>query len=223
MYKNVAELFEEQVKKTPDNIAVVFDNEKLTYGDLNARANALSHKLRELGVKPDDFVAVIADRSIEMICGIYGIIKSGGAYVPIDPSYPSERIRFILEDCRPKAVLKYTDKTVLLPTEIQLIDLAESSVMEGVTENAEIVNKTDDLLYCIYTSGTTGTPKGVMIEHGGIANLGRYMQDELDIAENDHVMMFANFIFDGSVWEIMMAHINGATLFIPDDETIRDI
>ena len=110
--KTVGELFEEQVKKTPDNTAVVFEDESLTYAELNARANSLGHKLRELGVKPDDFVAIIADRSIEMICGIYGIIKSGGAYVPIDPTYPEERIRFMLEDCKPKAVLKYTTESI---------------------------------------------------------------------------------------------------------------
>ena len=103
--KTIVELFEEQVKKMPDNTAIVFEDRRLTYAEFNAKANVLAHKLRGIGVKPDDFVAIIADRSIEMICGIYGIIKAGGAYVPIDPIYPEDRISFMLEDCAPKAVL----------------------------------------------------------------------------------------------------------------------
>jgi non-ribosomal peptide synthetase component F/acyl carrier protein len=105
--KTVVELFEEQVNRTPEKTALVFEDESLTYAELNRRGNSLAYKLRELDVKPDDFVAIIADRSIEMIAGIYGIIKAGGAYVPIDPTYPEDRINFMLEDCKPKAVLKY--------------------------------------------------------------------------------------------------------------------
>jgi len=99
------ELFEEQVEKTPNNIAVVYEEQELTYTELNEKANQLAKKLRELGVKADDKVAILTERSIEMIIGIYGIIKAGGAYVPMDPEYPEERIRYMLEDCAPKAVL----------------------------------------------------------------------------------------------------------------------
>ncbi|MBG9591086.1 hypothetical protein ABE34_01615, partial [Lysinibacillus sphaericus] len=103
--KTVVELFEEQAAKTSDQIALVFEGEEVSYRELNERANVLAHKLRELGVRPDDFVAIMAERSIEMIAGIYGIIKAGAAYVPIDPTYPEERIAFMLEDCQPKAIL----------------------------------------------------------------------------------------------------------------------
>ncbi|WP_033679403.1 AMP-binding protein, partial [Bacillus gaemokensis] len=103
--KTVAKLFEEQVKKTPNHIAVTFEDEEITYRELNQRANALAHKLRSLGVKPDDYVAIMAERSIEMIVGIYGVIKAGGAYVPMDPTYPKDRIEYMMEDCTPKAVL----------------------------------------------------------------------------------------------------------------------
>ena len=168
--KTVVELFEEQVAKTPDNIALVFEDEKLTYSELNARANSLAHKLREIGVKPDDFVAIIADRSIEMIAGIYGIIKAGGAYVPIDPTYPEDRISFMLEDCAPKAVLKFTTESINISDEIPVIDLRNSEVWEGASEDPEHVNTPNDLIYCIYTSGTTGQPKGVMIENRGVVN-----------------------------------------------------
>ena len=135
--KTVVELFEEQVRKTPDNIALVFEDKKLTYAELNAKANGLAYRLRELGVKSDDFVAIIADRSIEMIAGIYGIIKSGGAYVPIDPTYPEDRIKFMLEDCAAKAILKYTTESIELSTEVPVIDLSESEVWEGASEDPE--------------------------------------------------------------------------------------
>ncbi|MEE1056510.1 MAG: amino acid adenylation domain-containing protein, partial [Acutalibacteraceae bacterium] len=222
--KTVVELFEKQVEKMPDNTALVFENKNQTYAELNERANSLAHKLREKGIKPDDFVAIIADRSIEMIVGIYGIIKAGGAYVPIDPTHPEERIKFILEDCVPKVVLKYTKKNIeKICGEIPVIDLSESELWKGMTENPEYVNTPNNLIYCIYTSGTTGKPKGVMIEHNGIINLGIYMKNELNVISDDRVMLFANYIFDGSIWEILMAHMNGATLYIPNDETIKDI
>ena len=106
-----------------------------------------------MGVKPDDFIAIIADKSIEVIAGIYGIMKAGGAYVPIDPTYPAERIAYMLEDCAPKAVLRYTTESININSEIPVIDLSSSEVWEGASENPEIVNKPEDLLYCIYTSG----------------------------------------------------------------------
>ncbi|WP_033694839.1 AMP-binding protein, partial [Bacillus thuringiensis] len=173
-----------------------------------------------LGVKPDDFVAIMAERSIEMIAGIYGIIKAGAAYVPIDPTYPEERIAFMLEDCQPQAMLLYGAE---YETNLTKIDLKETGTWEGNVENPEKVNKAEDLIYCIYTSGTTGTPKGVLLEHHGVTNLAIYMRTELQIKSEEHIILFANYVFDGSVWEILMAHMNGATLYVPTDETIRDI
>ena len=210
--KTVVELFEEQVKKTPDNIALVFEDKELTYAELNARANSLAYKLRELGVKPDDFVAIFADRSIEMIAGIYGIIKAGGAYVPIDPTYPEDRIAFMLEDCGANAAVVYTSENVDIPENIKVIDLSDSSVWNGCSDDPELVNKPTDLAYCIYTSGTTGTPKGTMLEHHGVVNLKYYFANRMGINGNDRVLQFANYIFDASVWEMTMALLNGATL-----------
>ena len=221
--RTIAELFEEQVEKTPDHTAVVFENTEVTYAELNAKANSLAHRLRETGVKPDDFVAIIADRSIEMIAGIYGIVKSGAAYVPIDPTYPEERIRFMLDDCKPKLILKYTTACIKLPDSIPVIDLADPEIRSGASGNLPVVIQPENAVYCIYTSGTTGTPKGVVIPHQGAANLGMYLRTCLHITEHDRAMMFANYIFDGSVWEILTAHMNGAALYIPTDETIRDI
>ncbi|MBG9456496.1 hypothetical protein ABE61_21410, partial [Lysinibacillus sphaericus] len=207
--KTVVELFEEQVAKTPDQIALVFEGEEVSYRVLNERANVLAHKLRELGVKPDDFVAIMAERSIEMIAGIYGIIKAGAAYVPIDPTYPEERIAFMLEDCQPKAMLLYQAE---YETNLSKIDLKEVGIWEGNIQNPEKVNKAEDLIYCIYTSGTTGTPKGTLLEHRGVVSLKYMFERNLEITPADNIIQFANFIFDASVWEMTMALLNGATL-----------
>ncbi|WP_051411450.1 non-ribosomal peptide synthetase [Ruminococcus flavefaciens] len=208
--KTIVELFEEQVKKTPDNSAVVFEDKSLTFAEFNAKANSLAHKLRELGVKPDDFVAIIAERSIEMMCGIYGIIKSGGAYVPIDPNYPDDRITFMLGDCKPKAILRYTSVNIPLDTEIPIIDLADDKVWEGASENPEHVNKPEDLIYCIYTSGTTGKPKGVPNRHRGLINRINWMDGKYPIGKGDTVLQKTTFTFDVSVWEIIWWSLKGA-------------
>ncbi|WP_197237923.1 non-ribosomal peptide synthetase, partial [Lysinibacillus sphaericus] len=207
--KTVVELFEEQAAKTPDQIALVFEGEEVSYRELNERANVLAHKLRELGVKPDDFVAIMAERSIEMITGIYGIIKAGAAYVPIDPTYPEERIAFMLEDCQPKAMLLYEAE---YETDLTKFDLKEAGIWEGNIQNPEKVNKAEDLIYCIYTSGTTGTPKGTLLEHHGVVNLKYRFERNLEITPADNIIQFANYVFDASVSEMTMALLNGATL-----------
>ncbi|MCR5730053.1 MAG: amino acid adenylation domain-containing protein, partial [Ruminococcus sp.] len=220
--KTVVELFEEQVKKTPGNIALVFEDQKLTYAELNARANSLAHKLRELGVKPDDFVAIIADRSIEMICGIYGIIKAGGAYVPIDPTYPEDRIAFMLEDCQPKAVLKYTTESITIDNGIPVIDLADGKVWEGASENPETVNKPEDAIYCIYTSGTTGKPKGVVIEHRSVVNF--VLPTEKNIFQKEYISkcntVFSSnrIVFDITIQEIFLPLCNGKKVVIANSD-----
>ncbi|EPR11937.1 hybrid non-ribosomal peptide synthetase/type I polyketide synthase [Ruminiclostridium papyrosolvens] len=220
--KTVVELFEEQAQKAPDNIAVVFEEEKMTYKELNEKANQLAYRLRKLGVKPDDRVAILTQRSFEMIIGILGIIKAGGAYVPMDPGYPEERIRYMLEDCRPKAILLGRVE-LSVETDIPDIDLFDREVYNGGTENPGHVNTPNDLLYIIYTSGTMGRPKGVMIENAGITNLKGYFKDAFGINAKDNILQFANCCFDASVWEIYMTLLHGATLVIPNQDQIQDI
>lgn len=210
--KTVVEFFEEKAEKYSDRIAVVYGNEKLTYREFNNKVNVIANKLRALGVKPDDFVALITDRSIELMIGIFGIIKSGGAYVPIDPTYPAERISFMLSDCAPKAIVVFNDENVALPDDVPIIDLNASDVYEGNMENPEIVNMPDDLIYCIYTSGTTGRPKGVMNRHQGIMNLMHWMQSEYPLDENDVVLQKTTYVFDMSVSEIFRWFIAGASI-----------
>lgn len=217
--KTIVDLFEEQVKKNPNKIAIVFENKKLTYCELNKKANAVANKLIQLGVKPEDYVAIMTEKSIQSIVGIYGILKSGAAYVPIDSSYPYERIQYIINDCNPKAVIIYN---CALETEIPIINLNDDTIFDDNSENPEKKNKPYDVAYCIYTSGTTGKPKGVIVEHHGVVNLKKYFETDLKINFDDKILQFANYTFDASVWEINMALLNGASLYIASQELISD-
>lgn len=217
--KTVVDLFEEQARKTPDNIALIFEGQQLTYAGLNAKANVLANRLRGLGVGRDDFVAVIAQRGVEMVAAIYGVIKAGGAYVPIIPEYPADRIEYMLKDCKPKAVLAYKSQ---VKTEIPVIDLGEPESWEGIAENPGRVNKPGDIIYLIYTSGTTGVPKGVMVEHGNVVRLLKNDSFQFDFNENDVWMMFHSCCFDFSVWEMYGAALYGGKLVLVSGEAAKD-
>ncbi|SHJ91509.1 amino acid adenylation domain-containing protein, partial [Clostridium cavendishii DSM 21758] len=219
--KTIVEIFEYQVNKTPNNIAVVYEDKKLNYKELNEKVNILARNLRELGIKPNDFVAISAQKSLEMIIGILGIIKAGAAYVPIDPKYPKDRINYMLDDCKPKALLVY--KANIKTKKIPIIDLEDSSILEGTSRNLKKVNTPNDLLYVIYTSGTTGKPKGVMIEHKSVNSLREYFISSLNVKPTDKILQFFNISFDGSVWDIMMALLTGATLHVVNQDNIIDL
>ncbi|MBR5774080.1 MAG: amino acid adenylation domain-containing protein, partial [Clostridia bacterium] len=216
--KTIVELFEEQVENAPDKIAVICDEQKLTYAELNEKANQLAHRLRSMGIKQDEFVAILTGRRTETVTGIFAVLKSGGAYVPVDPGYPSERIEYMLSDSKPKCILT-VGASLPFETEIPVIDIADNSIYTGNAENPERINKPTDLAYVIYTSGTTGKPKGVMVEHHGVVNLKQYFVNAYDITPDDVVLQFANFVFDASVWELNMALLNGATCAISTNNT----
>ncbi|MRS26516.1 non-ribosomal peptide synthetase [Bacillus sp. RIT694] len=206
-------LFENQVEKTAGNIALKFDDNKMTYAELNERANQLARTLRDLGVAPNDLVALVTERSMEMIVGILAIIKAGGAYVPINPEYPNNRIHYMLEDSSPKIVLTYKNK---LPgkVEIPVLDLEDENNYANETDNLLHVNRSNDLVYCIYTSGTTGNPKGVLIEHRNVVNMWVTYQETFALSDKDTVLQFANISFDQAVGDIFPALCNGAALCI---------
>lgn len=216
----IPELFEEQVIKYRDNIALVLDNQKLTYGQLNERANKLALILRKKGVRPNDFVALITERSFEMMIGVIGIIKSGAAYVPIDPEGPEERTQYILDDCRPKAVVVYNVN--MKHIEYPIIDLSLQKNETNNSENLPIVNTADDILYVIYTSGTTGKPKGVLIDHRSIVNLQLHHKHFLHVTAKDKIMQFFNIAFDGSVAEWTVSLLTGASLYLLPPDRITD-
>ncbi|MEE1055620.1 MAG: amino acid adenylation domain-containing protein, partial [Acutalibacteraceae bacterium] len=216
----VAELFEEQVSKYPERIAVATSEKQLTYRELNRKANAIATVLRENGVGRDDFVALLTERSVEMLVAIYGVVKAGAAYVPINPDYPEARIDYTLNDCKPKAVITYNAD---VQTDALKISLEDESIWSFESDdNPEIINKPEDLLYVIYTSGTTGKPKGVMVEQRNLVRLLRNDNFQFDFNENDVWMMFHSYCFDFSVWEMYGATLNGGRLEVLNKEEAQD-
>ncbi|WP_410503401.1 amino acid adenylation domain-containing protein [Gillisia sp. Hel_I_29] len=193
--KTVVELFEEQVSKTPEAIAVVYEEERLSYEELNRRSNQLAHYLQaHYTIEPDDLVGIMLPRSSWMIVGILGILKSGGAYVPIDPDYPEDRIAYMLEDSKCKVLLdeEFLDK------------FNNNNKSDYSTDNLSISLLPSNLLYVIYTSGSTGKPKGVMIEHSGVINRIDWMWKTFNFKEGEVVLQKTTFTFDVSVWEIFL-------------------
>ncbi|MCL1918505.1 MAG: amino acid adenylation domain-containing protein [Peptococcaceae bacterium] len=225
--KTIVQLFEEQVARTPSNTAVVFEDQELSYKELNARANRLARKLRiKYKIQPNDFVAILTEKSLEMIIGIFAILKSGAAYVPIDPTYPQERIRFMLEDCRPKAVLVGPggfEVAAAISIHKLTVDLCNTDSYTNIDKNPKRINSPENLAYLIYTSGTTGKPKGVMVEQKGINNLLTLFMKKLNVDSTNIIGMFHNYIFDGSVWEIMMALLTGSRLVVLSQSQTCDI
>uniref|UniRef100_UPI000FD80AED non-ribosomal peptide synthetase n=1 Tax=Paenibacillus xylaniclasticus TaxID=588083 RepID=UPI000FD80AED len=221
--KTIHQLFEEQVERTPDRIAVVSETEQVTYRELNARANRLAHKLRKQGVRSDIRVGLLAERSVEMITGILGILKAGGAYVPIDPSYPQERIAYMLEDSGSRWLVgdeHLLDKVTFAGGKLEL---RETMLASEEDWNLEAVNSSRNLAYVIYTSGSTGQPKGVMVEHRGVVNLSSVFKQTLDLTDNDRIIQFATIAFDASVWEIVMSLFSGAQLHMLPTEVIHQV
>ncbi len=201
-------LVDEQVKGVPNNIAVVFENERITYEELNRRSNQIAHYLREQGIGPDKLVGVVAKRRIETIINLVGILKAGGAYVPIDPDYPEERKKYIYENS--------SCCMLLTPNSYE-----ENGLSSYSDENLANQNSPDDLAYIIYTSGSTGKPKGVVITHGAVTNTIIDINQKFKVNEADKIIGLSSMCFDLSVYDIFGALSTGATLvMIPD---VRDI
>ncbi|MGM9979579.1 MAG: amino acid adenylation domain-containing protein, partial [Clostridium sp.] len=218
--KTIQQVFEEQVNIYSENVAIVLNDKKLTYKELNQKSNKIARKLRSIGVKPNERVAIIAKREIETIIGIYGILKAGAAYVPIDSEYPIKRIEFIIKDSGSKILLS---NNYSYDFGITNIDIKNEENNLFSSENLNNVNKPSDLAYVIYTSGTTGVPKGVMIEHKGVINLREYSIKDYDINSKDVILQFASLSFDASVSEMTMALLTGATLCLIPKDIIENI
>lgn len=211
------QLFEAQVLRTPDAIAVVFEGTQLTYSELNMRTNQLAHHLRALGVGPDVPVGVYMERSLEMVIALYGILKAGGAYVPLDPGYPRQRVIFMLEDARAPVLLTQKRLVAELPADEATVICLDTDWASLEGENASNPSSdvtAENLAYIIFTSGTTGRPKGVMNSHRGICNRLLWMQDTYQLAEADSVVQKTPFSFDVSVWEFFWPLLFGARLVV---------
>ncbi|MBO0454912.1 non-ribosomal peptide synthetase [Candidatus Enterococcus murrayae] len=212
--------FEETVICNPNKTAVKFENHSLSFKELNERCNYLGKVLQQAGVKKNQTVGIMMDRSIDMIIAIYGILKAGAAYLPLDPSHPKDRISFILEDSHTSIVLSDHKRDKLNIDFVNTLLINDYQSMSSVTPEREIFP--DDLAYVIYTSGTTGTPKGVMIEHKGVINLAKWLYRYGKYSSETVVLQNFNYIFDGSVPEIFSCGLFGNTLEILSEAESKD-
>jgi len=211
----IHEQIEEQAARTPEAVAVVYEGQQLSYGELNGRANQVGHYLRGLGVGPEVRVAVCMERSLEMVIGLLGVLKAGGAYVPLDPGYPRERLAYMLEDSQALLLLTHGGGAQELAEEsVRRVSLEAEweSIGGGSRENPGRKGSGENLAYVIYTSGSTGQPKGAMNTQAGIMNRLAWMQQEYGLESRDRVLQKTSFSFDVSVWELFWPLQTGAVL-----------
>ena len=224
--KTLIDLFEEQVKQNPDNLALVFEQQSLTYQQLNEKANQLAHcLLQHYSIKPDTLISICVERSLDMIIGMLGILKTGSAYVPIDLNYPSDRIRLILEDCQATVLLTQSNLQDKLPLAQELQSkqvwcLDKDKFAQYSITNPTVKSNPNNLAYVIYTSGSTGQPKGVMIEHQSIVNLSLNWGKLFHVKPQSRLLQFGSFSFDLSIGEIATSLIHGACLYLAKKETL---
>ncbi len=219
------QLFEAQAARTPDAVAVVFEDERLTYHELNRRSNQLARRLQACGVGPDALVAICMERSLELVVGVLGILKAGGAYVPLDPTYPAERLAYMLEDAQAPVLVTQRRLVAGLPAHgARLILLDDDDLASAAEPMENPVNGVtpDNLAYMIYTSGSTGKPKGAMNTHRGICNRLLWMQEAYRLTMDDRVLQKTPFSFDVSVWEFFWPLLSGARLVVARPEGHSD-
>ena len=217
----IHELFEAQVERTPDAVALICEGDRLTYKQLNSRANDLARQLQVLGVGPDVLVGIYAERSLEMVAGLLGVLKAGGAYLPLDPSYPTERLAFMLEDANVKIVATQKRLTSYLPKQVlqvvYLDDVVEANNHKR-EENSLSGAKADDLAYVIYTSGSTGKPKGVMVTHRNVVNFFTGMDQRIGAEGPGGWLAVTSISFDISVLELFWTLARGFTVVLQMEE-----
>ncbi|WP_164493218.1 non-ribosomal peptide synthetase [Streptomyces sp. ADI96-02] len=217
----LAELLDAQARATPDAVAVAFEDTRLTYRELDARSGRLARLLAERGAEPERFVAVAVPRSPELVVALVAVIRSGAAYVPVDPDYPAARVAFMLADARPTLLLTVAEVADRLPpTDVPPV-LVDDAPPSGDTALA-VPHRVDHPAYMIYTSGSTGRPKGAVVTHAAIVNRLRWMQDRYRLDGSDRVLQKTSASFDVSVWEFFWPLITGATLVVARPDGHRD-
>ncbi len=222
----IHELFEVQAAKTPDAVAVVYESRQLTYWRLNRQANQLAHYLRSLGVRPEVVVGIYMQRSLEMMVGLLGILKTGGVYLPLDPGYPRERLEFMMNDCQTPVLIVQKALMDLIPmSEARLICLDSDwdAIAENSEENLDAVATADNLAYVIYTSGSTGRPKGISMSQGSLVNLIAWQACHSKPIKGARTLQFASLCFDVSFQEIFSTWYSGGTLVLISSQLQRDI
>jgi amino acid adenylation domain-containing protein len=221
----IHQLVEAQVEKTPDAVAVVFENQQLTYRELNAKANQLAHYLQKLGVKPEGLVGICVERSLEMIIALLAILKAGGAYIPLDPTFPQERLAFMLEDSQISLLLTQQHLLTTFPlhhAKAICLDRDWENITAYQQNPADINTDASNLSYIIYTSGSTGKPKGVQITHRSVVNFLIAMQQKLPLTNTDNLLSVTTLSFDIAVLEIFLPLITGAKLILASREVATD-
>ncbi len=220
------QLVEAQVERTPDSTALVFEDQQLSYQELNRRANKLAHYLQHIGIQGNDLVGICVERSLEMVIGILAVLKAGTGYVPLDPSSPKDRLAFILQDTQVPVLL--TQRWLLeqlpqLPIRYIFLDaLDKEEICQFGVENPTNSVTNDHPAYVVYTSGSTGKPKGVVITQGNICQLLHWGHDRIRWLPSDHVLQYLSYFFDWSVWEIFMALTSGASLYLMTFDVLLD-
>ena len=221
----IHELFEVQAAETPRTVAVVCEEQAVTYAELNRQTNALAHYLRSLGVGPEILVGICLERSVDMAVGLLGILKAGGAYVPLDPEYPEERLAFMVADAGVTVVLTHEALRSRLPADaatVVCLDTDWATISQALTTNPHVSLVPENLAYAIYTSGSTGQPKGVGVPHAGLLNRIQWMQEAYSLTANDRVLQKTPFSFDVSVWEFFWPLMTGARLVMAAPGEHRD-
>src|SRR6476646_8524763 len=229
--KLVHELFEEQALRRPEAVAARYEEEELTYGELNRRANQVAHYLRTLGVKPEERVGVCVERGLEMVIGLLGVLKAGGVYVPLDPGYPAERLQYMVEDSRPLVLLTQAHLRELfsgVSNRVALVEMDAGSVVWSVVEEgnlrvSQIGSSGENAAYVIYTSGSTGRPKGVVVEHRGLVNTLVHAQKLIEVNGDDVIAALSSGAFDISILEMMTAWLGGGQTLIIHRPAVLDM
>ncbi|HJJ03570.1 MAG TPA: condensation domain-containing protein [Clostridiaceae bacterium] len=221
--KTITQLFEEQVEKTPDNIAVVFENQKLTYRELNERANSLANYLRSQKIGRNDIVGIMVNRSLEMIISILAVLKSGACYIPIDPEYPQDRIEYMLNNSSAKLLLTFKRLENKVTFDNKLFVELDNELYNSNKDNLININEPDDLAYIIYTSGSTGKPKGVMLKHSNINNFIQGMCNVVDFNSEKTIVSVTTISFDIFVLESLLPLQRGLKIVVATENEQNDI
>ena len=223
----IHELLEAQVEKTPQAVAVVYENQQLTYTQLNSRANQLAYYLRSVGVGPEVLVGICVERSLEMVVGLLGILKAGGAYVPLDPEYPTERLSFMLLDAQVGVLLtqqRLVDRLPKHQAQLVCLDTDWQVISQSPQDNPIAGVQASNLAYVIYTSGSTGRPKGTMILHQGVVNYLSWCTQAYAVADGDGAPVQSTFAFDATITSLFSPLIVGKqVILLPEQQEIEAV